>query len=313
MVWDSTPGDKIGQGIDDVYSPANSAWTVTSLGDGTGIRIEVARAVSTWTIDIGAPTGEVLAPGEYAQVSDSAYPHVGLLDIQRHLGFCLEIPTGRVTVLELETAPDGMILRFAADIEERCADPLPALVAAIRYNSTIADIRPFGGDYPRYELSVAIPAHGSISGSDITCGGGPVHVRYHVSFTQGRYADRHCRSRLPVHWVDRCVHWWRDDDDVRQHSEAVRSDVRAAVTCRASHAVVSGQHARRFMANGQRRVYSADAGIFTLTRNPLNGVDVSMRPAMGCGRSPFLLPAQSHWHLALTHPRRGIRSRHSPA
>ena len=47
MVWDSTPGDKIGQGIDDVYSPANSAWTVTSAGDGTGIRIEVARAVST--------------------------------------------------------------------------------------------------------------------------------------------------------------------------------------------------------------------------------------------------------------------------
>lgn len=47
-------------------------------------------------------------------------------------------------------------LHFAADFEQHRENAGPGLFGAIRYNSTIASLQPFGGAYPRYQLTVSV-------------------------------------------------------------------------------------------------------------------------------------------------------------
>ena len=84
---------------------------------------------------------------------------------------CNEL-TGQFVVREIELAPGGSVLRFAADFEQHCEDMNPGLFGAIRYNSTISDLTPFEGNYPVYELTVTPPDHGRLTATGIDCGGG---------------------------------------------------------------------------------------------------------------------------------------------
>lgn len=59
-------------------------------------------------------------------------------------------------VLEAAYGPDGTALHFAADFEQHRENAGPGLFGAIRYNSTIASLQPFGGAYPRYQLTVSV-------------------------------------------------------------------------------------------------------------------------------------------------------------
>ena len=61
---------------------------------------------------------------------------------------------------------------FAADFEQHCEDGAPGLFGAIRYNSTIGDLLPFGGNYPLYQLTITPHANGRVSGGGVDCGAG---------------------------------------------------------------------------------------------------------------------------------------------
>ena len=63
------------------------------------------------------------------------------------------------------------VVRFAADFEQHCEDSAPALFGAVRFNSNIGDLVPFGGQYPRYQLMLDVPVHGRVTGPGIDCGG----------------------------------------------------------------------------------------------------------------------------------------------
>jgi hypothetical protein len=68
-------------------------------------------------------------------------------------------------------AQDGTLQRFAADFEQHCSDSVPALIGAIRYNTAVGEVLPFGGAFPRYQLSLATPTGGRVSAVGIACGG----------------------------------------------------------------------------------------------------------------------------------------------
>ena len=83
---------------------------------------------------------------------------------------CNEL-TGRFVVLEAVVASDGTVQRFAADFEQHCHDIVPALVGAIRYNSTITEFVPFAGAYPSFLLSMTPPINGRVTATGMNCGG----------------------------------------------------------------------------------------------------------------------------------------------
>jgi hypothetical protein len=70
-------------------------------------------------------------------------------------------------VLEAVYDGNGNIQRFAADVEQHCEDRDAALFAAIRYNSTVSNTTPFGGQYPQYKLSIAQPSHGRVEATRV--------------------------------------------------------------------------------------------------------------------------------------------------
>ena len=114
------------------------------------------------------PQGESLQVGKVYFALYTAATGTGSFNVDD--GGCLAF-TGRFVVRELVTSSDGVVERLALDFEKHCNDVDPGVFGAIRYNSTIADARPFDGAYPAFGLTVTAPDHGRISGSGLDCGG----------------------------------------------------------------------------------------------------------------------------------------------
>ena len=80
--------------------------------------------------------------------------------------------TGRFDIRELVVDASNTLTAFAADFEQHCEDSAAGLYGAIRYNSSISDLRPFAGNYPIYHLTVGASPFGRVTGSGIDCGAG---------------------------------------------------------------------------------------------------------------------------------------------
>ena len=148
LYWDSQTGDSIGAGAKAVYSPANSQWMVTSSSEGNRIDAAIADGTNYWRLTFSAPAGQPLAVGYYGAARASWLTPFNGLDVSGSGRGCT--PTGRFVVLEIALGSNGTVQRFAADFEQHCGDGVPALFGAIRYNSTIDEVVPFGGAYPSY-------------------------------------------------------------------------------------------------------------------------------------------------------------------
>ena len=169
LFLDSQPGDYFGGGETHTYGPADATFDLWPSSP-NGFRLLVEGSTFWWLVDLVPPGTAPLAVGTYAPAGRVSFGTVAGLSISGNESWCNR-QTGRFVVLEIEYGDDGSIVRFAADMEQHCADAAPALFAAVRYNSTIASLVPFGGNYPRYELSISPPVHGAVTGGDIACGG----------------------------------------------------------------------------------------------------------------------------------------------
>ena len=178
MLWESQAGEPVGRGQTHVLSPANSDWTVQSSAGRNTIEFAIKGtdgiAVRTWRLDFRAIAGTPLSPGTFTQLAQfhgvypaDRYPAVSVSE----QGSC-DAATGRFIIHEVDVAGDGTVRRFAADLEHHCRDGDPALFVAIRFNSTVAETRPFAGAFPRYELAVQPPTRGVVTGDGINCGSG---------------------------------------------------------------------------------------------------------------------------------------------
>ena len=171
LFFDSQVGDYIGGGREQTFTPADGNFSISrNPANGVSLSIRDTALTLSWDLHFSAPAHAALTPGSYAIATRYPLtPFVGL-SITGGGRECSDL-TGRYVVLEIEYAANGGVLRFAADAEQHCEDHDPALFAAIRYNSTISDTQPFGGLYPRYELTIAPPQNGTVTAVGVSCGG----------------------------------------------------------------------------------------------------------------------------------------------
>ena len=171
LLLDSQAGDFVGGGPPSrTLTPPTAAFSVTQSQNTISISVQGAAIEDRWSLRFSALDNGLLAAGTYSPARREPFsdPYVGL-EISGMSG-CNSV-TGRFVVLEVEYA-GGDVTRFAADFEQHCENQDAALFGSIRYNSTISDLVPFGGQYPLYQLTLGVPVHGRVSASGIDCGGG---------------------------------------------------------------------------------------------------------------------------------------------
>ena len=164
LVIDSQTGDPVGGGLNRTYLPPDV--TSSAFQSGGGIFVVVSGSGISYSLNFEPPSGGTLAPGVYLNAVQTATPGNPKLRVSGS-GSC-NTDTGRFTIREL-TVTSGTVQRFAADFEQHCDNRDAALFGAIRYNSTVSSLPPFDGAYPDYRLTIAQPAHGTISGEGIAC------------------------------------------------------------------------------------------------------------------------------------------------
>ena len=172
LLLDSQAGDFVGGGPPSrTLTPPTAAFSVTESQNTISIGVQGAAIEDRWSLRFSALDNGLLAVGTYSPARREPFsdPYVGL-EISGMSRGCNSV-TGRFVVLEVEYA-GGNVTRFAADFEQHCENQDAALFGSIRYNSTISDLVPFGGQYPLYQLTLDVPVHGRVSASGIDCGGG---------------------------------------------------------------------------------------------------------------------------------------------
>lgn len=172
MFFDSQPGDYIGGGRKTSLNSVDANFSA-ARDDANKIHVSITGpGFSTfWYLDFRAPgQGPQPVPGTYTTARRASFTSGNGLDVAGDGRGCNNV-TGRFVVLEAVYSGD-QVFRFAADFEQHCEDMTPALFGAIRYNSTVTSLVPFGGHYPSIDLTITLPAHGRIQGATIDCGAG---------------------------------------------------------------------------------------------------------------------------------------------
>jgi HYR domain-containing protein/VCBS repeat protein/List-Bact-rpt repeat protein len=172
LVLDSQPGEYVGEGLRRTYTPADLPFQVERIyHNAVNLLIGGPAYVSSWRLAFGSGGEVPLTVGSYRDARWIPFTSFNGMDVSGDSRGCGNDLTGRFDVLEVVYAPDGTVLRFAADFEAHCGRE-PALFGAIRYNSTIVDAVPFGGRYPSYELTITANPGGTVLGENIVCGEG---------------------------------------------------------------------------------------------------------------------------------------------
>ena len=170
----SAAGEYLAEGRTELYGTANSVSDAIVTQDRDALFMHLnalgLHGEAVWRIVLQAPVGQPLTTGSYPFAVGWAREFVPGLSVMTEFRSCDS--GGRFEILEFAVAADGTVLRLAADIEHHCGTADPPLFMAIRYNSSVPGILPFGSITPQYELVVAPPAHGTITGGGLDCGGG---------------------------------------------------------------------------------------------------------------------------------------------
>ena len=165
---DSQPGAYVGLGQKYHLTTVDATFTGTSMGP-NGRSFNVATPGGTfWSLSFAAPGFLEPHVGTYEGARRAIAFYINGLSISGPGGGCNEL-TGRYVVLEAEFSFDNTPLRFAVDFEQHCEDQGPATYGALRYNSRISTLTPFGGAYPSYGLNLTPSLHGAIVGAGINC------------------------------------------------------------------------------------------------------------------------------------------------
>lgn len=177
LYLNSQAGDFIGGGVQTTLTDSDGKFVVggSAASGGVFISFQNSSLSTWWVLQFVAPHGRSLAPGNY----DGAlrYPFQGPiapgLDISGNGKGCNTL-SGRFVVREVVTDGSGNVTSFAADFEQHCDGVTPALLGAIRFNSTV----PLSVDAPTADAgtkqSVAQGATVTLDGSLSESGNGSV-------------------------------------------------------------------------------------------------------------------------------------------
>jgi hypothetical protein len=135
LYMNSEPGDYIGQGIEQLYTSADSSITGQLSSDGNLFSVSVIQGAYDhwWYVYLGAPAGQQLAVGSYENAERWPFNSYGTpaLSVDGDGRGCNTL-TGRFDVTDLQRAPTGELLVFDATFEQHCEGGTPALYGRIR-------------------------------------------------------------------------------------------------------------------------------------------------------------------------------------
>ncbi len=158
----SQPGDYIGGGITQTFTPADGTFTVTSTTNTVSISFHTPSYSQYWMLNFGSPTTQKFGRGEYEAAQRTAFrsPTKPGVDVGGDGRGC-NTDTGRFLVTDFALNTDGTIARLAIDFEQHCEGAPPALYGSFRYNSAVTAV-------PRFAVGSAFALKGNVGTSDAT-------------------------------------------------------------------------------------------------------------------------------------------------
>jgi len=130
----SDPGDYVGNGQADSFTPDSSSFT-SSYSDNRNhfSAFLFPFAGGFWMLDFAAPAGQPLAPGIYENATRWPFQEPGVPGLAVFgNGIGCNMLTGRFEVLEAVFGPFGYVERFHATFEQHCEGIEPALRGELR-------------------------------------------------------------------------------------------------------------------------------------------------------------------------------------
>jgi hypothetical protein len=135
LYMNSQPGDWVGQGIERLYTSADSTITGSLPQGGGDFRASAIQGPYThwWYVNIAAPVGQPLAIGSYTGAFRAPFRPAGSpgLDVYGDGRGCNTL-TGQFDVNEVSYASTGELLGFDATFEQHCEGGSAALFGRIR-------------------------------------------------------------------------------------------------------------------------------------------------------------------------------------
>jgi len=141
LTLNSQPGDYIGQGITQTFTPADGTFTVSNSPDTVSISFHTPTYSQFWYLDFGSATTVTFGRGEHDGAQRTAFrsPMRPGIDVSGDGRGC-NTDTGRFLVSDFGLNTDGTIARLAIDFEQHCEGATPALYGSFRYNSSVTAV-----------------------------------------------------------------------------------------------------------------------------------------------------------------------------
>jgi uncharacterized delta-60 repeat protein len=169
LYLNSQPGDYIGQGQTNTWTPATGAFTVNrNFDNGVSFSYQDTNPNVWWYVDFAAPNNATLVPGLYGNAARFPFQLTSQpgLDIAGE-GRGSNTLTGKFTVLQANYSPTGQVLNFDATFEQHSEGATPALFGEIKYNAaaTLPGVLSNDTDVDAQALSAILvngPSHGTL-------------------------------------------------------------------------------------------------------------------------------------------------------
>jgi len=163
LLLNSQPGDYIGGGITQTFTPSDGTLAVNATyNGGVQVSFQAPNFSSWWYLNFGPLSGQALTVGEYEGAQRFAFhsPTRPGLDVYGDGRGC-NIVAGRFLVSDITLATNGSIQTLAVDFEQHCEGAAPALYGSVRYNSSVSVV-------PRVSVGDATALKGNTGTSDAT-------------------------------------------------------------------------------------------------------------------------------------------------
>jgi hypothetical protein len=132
----SAPGDYIGQGQTEKYVAPPA--TITLNGDAGDVTMSVSSGSDNWNVEIAAPRGRVLEPGQYGHAERAPF-RTGLapgLDVSGDGRGCNQV-WGSFDIFQIATDESGAVTLLDATFVQHCESAqAPPLSGTVLYAST---------------------------------------------------------------------------------------------------------------------------------------------------------------------------------
>jgi hypothetical protein len=163
LYLNSQPGDYIGQGIQQTFTPADGPFAVQTYSNG-GLQVSFHTPdySSWWYLDFGPPTGSKFVKAEYEGAQRFAFhsPTKPGMDVFGDGRGC-NTNLGRFLLSQLTFALDGSVQSLAIDFEQHCEGAIPALYGSVRINATVSAV-------PRVSVGDATALKGNVGTNGAT-------------------------------------------------------------------------------------------------------------------------------------------------